>query len=107
MFGQDMIERLFRREPKFKAIQAGSIYRRYLADNTVETAEVLTIKDDPFGIPHVRYDVMIGRASDAHLAHDGTRILSLESFAEQFVEKIAPHVVAAAEVAAEVAADAA
>ncbi len=96
MFGQEMIERLFRREPKFEAIQAGSTYRRYLADYTVETAEVLTIKDDPFGIPHVRYVVMIGRASDSRLARDGTRILSLESFAERYVEKIASHVVAEA-----------
>ena len=103
MFGQEMIEWLFRREPKFDAIQAGSTYRRYLADSTVETAEVLTIKDDPFGIPHVRYDVMIGRASDSRLAHDGTRILSLETFAEQFVEKIASHVVAEAEATADAA----
>jgi hypothetical protein len=94
MFGQDIIDRFFRREPKSEEIQAGSTYRRYLADRTVETAEVLTIKDDAFGIPHVRFDVKIGRASDNCLAHDGTRILSLETFAEQFVEKIASHVVA-------------
>ena len=103
MFGQEMIEWLFRREPKFEAIQVGSIYRRYLADSTVETAEVLTIKDDLFGIPHVRFDVKIGRSSDTRLAYDGTRILSLESFAEQFVEKIASHVVAEAVATADAA----
>ncbi len=94
MFGQDIIDRFFRRDSKLEEIQEGSTYRRYLADYSIETAEVLTIKDDAFGIPHVRYDVMIGRSSDSSLAHDGTRILALETFAEKFVEKIASHVVA-------------
>lgn len=94
MFGQDIIERFFRRDSKFEEIEAGSTYRRYLADNSIETAEVLTIKDDAFGIPHVRYAVRIGRSSDSSLARDGSRFLSLESFAEKFVEKIASHVVA-------------
>lgn len=78
----------FKRELDLDAIRAGSVYRRVRRDNTVETATVLAIRDDSFGIPHVRYRVRIGRA-DNQILEEGPRILSLSCFAEQYVDRLA------------------
>ncbi|MBT5673457.1 MAG: hypothetical protein HOI52_03005 [Rhodospirillales bacterium] len=76
---------LFKRETGMEAICAGSVYRRVHRDRTVETATVLSIGDDSFGIPHVRYQLSIGR-SDKHVMEEGPRMLSLSCFAEQYRE---------------------
>ena len=65
-----MRTKIFKREPEFDTIRAGSVYRRVRRDNTVETATVLTVRDDSLGIPHVRYRVSIGRA-DNHVFEEG------------------------------------
>ncbi|MCZ6482770.1 MAG: hypothetical protein O6757_05955, partial [Alphaproteobacteria bacterium] len=41
--------------------------------------------DDPFGIPHVKYKLTIGR-SDRSLFWDCKRVLALQSFAELYDE---------------------
>ncbi len=84
-----MLGRLFRRHPDLQAIQLGSIYRRVLAYNILETATVLAIENDACGIPHVRFEVSLGN-SDRSLLWDDSRVLALQSFAEQYSEKIAP-----------------
>ena len=53
----------------------------------METATVLDIHDDSFGIPHVKYKVTIGR-SDRSLYWDCKRVLALQSFAELYDEMI-------------------
>ncbi len=68
-------------------IQTGCVYRRIRANNAVETATVLGIHDDPFGIPHVRYKLTIGR-SDRSLFWNCKRVLALQSFAELYNELI-------------------
>ncbi len=88
-----MLGRLFRRHPNLQAIQLGSIYRRVRAYNIVETATVLAIENDACGIPHVWFKVSIGN-SDRYLLRDESRVLALQSFAEQYSEKIAPAVAA-------------
>ncbi|MFB3151539.1 MAG: hypothetical protein ACE10M_13360 [Alphaproteobacteria bacterium] len=66
----------------------GSIYRRVLAYNTVEIATVLAIENDACGILHVWFKVSVGN-SDRCLLRDESRVLALQSFAEQYSEKIA------------------
>ncbi len=83
-----MWTKIFKREPEFDTIPAGSVYRRVRRDNTVETATVLTVRDDSLGIPHVRYRVSIGRA-DNHVFEEGPRVLSLSCFAEHYLERMA------------------
>jgi hypothetical protein len=73
----------FRKSPDLDAIRTGSVYRRVRADRTVETAKVIAIDNDPFGIPHVRYEVVFGRPDRAPLA-EGPRILALSRFAETY-----------------------
>ncbi|HEX9808512.1 MAG TPA: hypothetical protein VGC25_02770 [Alphaproteobacteria bacterium] len=83
-----MWTKLFKKEPEREAICAGTVYRRLCRNNTVETATVLAIRDDSFGIPHVRYQLIIGRA-DNHVFEEGQRVLSLACFAEQYPEQLA------------------
>ncbi len=77
--------RCFKRGPKRAAIRTGCVYRRVRANNAVETATVLDIHDDPFGIPHVKYKVTIGR-SDRSSLWICKRVLALQSFAELYHE---------------------
>ncbi len=77
--------RCFKRGPENVAIRTGGVYRRIRANNAIETATVLDIHDDPFGIPHVKYKLTIGR-SDRSLYWDCKRVLALQSFAELYEE---------------------
>ncbi len=77
--------RCFKRGSDKVAIRTGGVYRRIRANNAIETATVLGIHDDHFGIPHVRYKLTIGR-SDRSLFWDCKRVLALQSFAELYDE---------------------
>ena len=77
--------RCFKRGPDKAAIRTGCVYHRNRAGNTVETATVLDIHDDTFGIPHVKYKVTIGR-SDRSSLWICKRLLALQSFAELYHE---------------------
>ncbi len=79
--------RCFKRGPEKVPIRTGGVYRRIRANNAVETATVIGIHDDPFGIPHVRYKLTIGR-SDRSLFWDCKRVLALQSFAAIYQEMI-------------------
>ncbi len=81
----DLLGLFFKRGPKKAAIRTGCVYRRNRAGITVETATVLDIHDDPFGIPHVKYKVTIG-PSDRSSIWDCKRVLALQSFAELYHE---------------------
>jgi hypothetical protein len=72
-----------RKAPSTDGIRTGAVYRRVLRDNTVETAKVLSIANDPFGIPHVRYELVFGRPDRAPLT-EGRRVLALQRFAETY-----------------------
>ena len=81
-----MLARLFKRgsEP---TLEKGFVYRRVRADRTVETAKVLGLHHDSFGIPHVRFQVMFGRI-DGLPQRDGPRMLSVASFMQQYRERV-------------------
>jgi hypothetical protein len=64
-------------------VREGSVYCIAREGNLVETATVLAIDDDTFGIPHVRYRVSIGR-SDNYVIEEGPRVLALSCFAEHY-----------------------
>jgi len=70
---------------KAQDIIEGEAYRRTHPDYVVETARVLAIRQDAFGIPHVRYMVRYERRAQKVL-EDGPRILSLAAFASHYHE---------------------
>jgi hypothetical protein len=81
-----MLAKLFKREEE-PAIEKGCIYRRVRADRTVETAKVLGLHHDSFGIPHVRYHVRFARV-DGLPHREGPRTLSVTSFMQQYRERV-------------------
>lgn len=80
-----MLAKLFKRDEP--AIEKGCVYRRVRLDRTVETAKVLSLYKDSYGIPHVRYQVVFGRV-DGVPHHDGQRMLSVDAFIQQYGERI-------------------
>lgn len=78
----DILGRRYRRQP----VIPGAVYRRLAADDTVETARVLSVGEDIQGIPHVRFRVSIRRADIAYV--DEERILSEACFAERYRERL-------------------
>ena len=72
-----------RKHPASELVREGSVYRIAREGNLMETATVLEIDDDSFGIPHVRYQVRIGR-SDNCVFEEGPRVLALSCFAEHY-----------------------
>ena len=81
------IASVFLRGDNTETIEAEATYRRFHGDNMVETAEVLSISDDAFGIPHVRYQVSFRRTNRNDLDGDA-RMLSLSSFADRYTELV-------------------
>ena len=82
-----MLAKLFRRDNE-PAVEKGCIYRRVRADRMVETAKVIDIHRDSLGIPHVRFQVTLGRV-DGVPQCDGPRMLSLATFMQQYRERVA------------------
>ena len=72
-----------RNDTATELVSAGSVYCVTRPGNLVETATVVSVNDDSFGIPHVRYQVSIGR-SDRHVFEEGPRVLALSCFAEHY-----------------------
>lgn len=64
-------------------IKAGSVYQKVHNGSIVETATVLSVGEDSFGIPHVRYQVCFERPNRKFL--EDARVLALESFAEHYL----------------------
>jgi hypothetical protein len=54
----------------------------------IETAEVLSVSPDTYGIPHVRFNVSFQRPTRS-ITHEGQRVLALKSFAERYTERCA------------------
>jgi hypothetical protein len=66
-------------------VTVGSIFRRTKHD-MIETAKVLSVSADSFGIPHVRYNVSFQRPARG-VTTEGQRVLSLRTFTERYTER--------------------
>jgi hypothetical protein len=66
-------------------ITAGTTYR-HTEPHMVETAEVLSVSNDAFGIPHVRYTVSFHLPARA-VTNAGERVLALKTFAARYTER--------------------
>lgn len=82
------IASVFHRGAHLENIEAGATYRRVHADHMEETAEVLSIADDPYGIPHVRFHVSF-RRPNRNFFDGGARMLALNSFTDRYNELVA------------------
>lgn len=67
-------------------IEAGHIFRCPRNGAVLETAKVLSVRSDSYGIPHVTYQLRIRRAN--HDMKDGPRMLALKSFSQRYTERV-------------------
>jgi hypothetical protein len=74
-----------KRQNGFDDVKAGSVYHRVHSGDIVETATVLSVGEDSFGIPHVRFQICIERPNRKFL--EDARVLALESFAEHYCQQ--------------------
>jgi hypothetical protein len=70
-----------------EVVQAGATYRRVHQDQMEETAEVLSVAEDPYGIPHVRFQVSF-RRPNRNFFDGGARMLALASFTDRYKEQV-------------------
>jgi hypothetical protein len=68
-------------------VVAGARFRRVVSGRVVELAEVISVRRDAFGIPHVRFNLHFQRPYQRAVV-DGPRVLALESFATQYPERV-------------------
>ena len=77
----------YKRGDRLEYIKSGSAFRRIRGDRTVETAQVLAVYTDSYGIPHVRFDVSFEKPHRLRFK-DGPRNLALKSFCEHYRERV-------------------
>ena len=86
--GREFAARIWRRPEVPMDIQPGNRYCRKRRDNVTETATVLELRPDPFGIPHVRFTLAFEQPSLGCVS-ETLRVLSLSSFVENYSERVA------------------
>lgn len=70
-------------------IKAGSVFTRVRSDRTVETAKVIAVASDSFGIPHVRYELFFEKPNAVAGFSEGSRVLALKTFADMYRDRLA------------------
>ena len=64
-------------------VQPGTTFQMVHDDNMVETAEVLAVREDIYGIPHVQYHVRFRRPHRT-VFDGGARMLALAAFTDRY-----------------------
>lgn len=64
------------------SVEVGATYYRMRGGNVSEFAEVVALRDDGLGIPHVRFRLKVARGGG--VTEDGPRTLSLDSFRQLY-----------------------
>lgn len=72
------------KEDSGSKVREGALFQRKHPHNLVETARVLSIANDQFGIPHVKYEVKFERAQERGRMFEGPRVLALSVFTDSF-----------------------
>jgi hypothetical protein len=79
---------IFKRALSPEDIRPGSMFRRVHRNKTVETARVVAVTTDSFGIPHVRYEVRFEKGEHPLTYFEGPRMLAMRTFADTYREQI-------------------
>lgn len=77
-----------KRGRKVEFVKCGSLFHRTHADKSVETARVIGMRTDTFGIAHVRYEVSVARRHIAASYFEGPRTLALATFTDTYRERL-------------------
>ena len=95
--GRSLSSFFFNRGRILEYVRAGSTFQLVHQDKMVETAQVLSVGTDSYGIPHVSFQVSF-RRPDGNKCDGGARMLALKSFADQYRERVSSTEVAAASI---------
>jgi hypothetical protein len=68
-----------------RAVLIGAEFSRARTGNTVETAKVLSLVKDTFGIPHVKFALTL-KSRQADVYNDGPRTLALTAFEDVYCD---------------------
>jgi hypothetical protein len=85
---RDLAARLWKRSEAPADIQPGNRFSRRRRDNVTETATVIELRQDPFGIPHVRFSLAFEQPS-LGCVNECLRVLALASFVDAYRERLA------------------
>ena len=89
--GRPLNSMFFKRGRKLEYVRPGSTFRRVHRDKMIETATVLSVAVDSFGIPHVQFQVTF-RRPNRNFFDGGARMLALKSFAKHYTERVAQQI---------------
>ncbi len=84
----DALSMFIKRGRKVEFVKCGSLFHRMHADKSVETARVIGVRTDSFGIPHVRYEVSVARRHIRTSYFEGPRTLALATFTDTYSERL-------------------
>ena len=70
------------------AVEPGNRFCRRRRDHVTETATVLELRPDPFGIPHVHFTLAFEQPSHGSV-YEGLRVLALRTFVDAYPERVA------------------
>ena len=87
--GRALSSIFFKRGSTVEYVRPGTTFCRVHPDKMVETAKVLSVATDSFGIPHVRFRVSF-RRPDQNLFDGGDRLLAIQTFAALYTERVTP-----------------
>lgn len=69
------------------SVEPGNRFCRRRRDHVTETATVLELRPDPFGIPHVRFTLAFEQPSQSAV-YEGMRVLALRTFVDSYPERV-------------------
>lgn len=79
---------IWNREDAKTSVEPGNRFCRRRRDHVTETATVLALRPDPFGIPHVHFSLHFEQPSQG-CVDEGLRVLALRSFVDAYPERVA------------------
>jgi hypothetical protein len=68
-------------------VEPGNRFCRRRRDHVTETATVLELRPDPFGIPHVHFRLAFEQPAHGSV-YEGLRVLALRTFVDAYPERM-------------------
>jgi hypothetical protein len=80
--------KIWAKEAILATVKPGSRFCRRRSDQVTETATVLELRSDRFGIPHVHFTLAFERTAHGAV-YEGQRVLALRTFVHSYPVRIA------------------
>ena len=81
------IFKIWAKEAAQAPVEPGNRFCRRRRDHVTETATVVELRPDPFGIPHVHFRLAFEQPSQGAI-YEGLRVLALRTFVDSYPERV-------------------